>query len=233
MSTFKQLQDKLINFFGALDIEIKNEIKESINDTIWEINNENPRSIHLQESYNITLTQGSTTVTNGIPSDYDHILSIYLIVSGKKNPPLFFLSKQEWNLLRIFDLSNTTPSHYTIWDNTLLVAPPPDSAYSGVVDYYQFDSELTNDGDTCKLTSKYPRWEYLLISGVKSKIYDYLGSDQQMIDKSFIKYQNNLKRFRAWTHRNLNGSPNATRIKGWKEIISNFNVLPPEQLRRY
>ena len=174
MSTFKQLQDDVLNYFGGQDAEIKDEIKRAINETMWDINAEVPRSIHLEKTETFTTTVGTTTVTDGLPSNFDHILSISILV----------------------------------------------------------DSEMTLDADTCILTDHYPRWERVITKGAISKIHDYLGFDDQLIQKAEAEYQLVLKRFRAWTNRNLDKSPNSTRVRGWKEKRFQTNPLVPSQFRR-
>jgi len=232
MSTFLQLQNKVLNFFGASDQEMRDEVKEAINDVIAEINDENPHAQHTEETASITLTTGQSNITNGVPSDFGHIINLNLTVAGKEALPLEFMSWIEWNRLRPFDADNGEPIVYTRWKNVLYVGPKPDSNYAGTIDYYKIDSSLTNDTDTGLITDNYARWERLIIMGAKVKIHEYLQTDAQLIVKSDRDYQLAKKRFSAWIRRNFNRSQDASRIRNWKEIKTLTNPLIPIQLRR-
>jgi len=227
MSTFQSLQNKVLDFFGAADAEMREEVKEAINDVIAEINDEVPYAKHTQATDTFTLTQGSTTVT-GIPaSDYDHVLRIYLTVLSRAQAPLTYLTYSEWNNRRLYDLGNDIPTHWTYWNNVFYVGPPPDSAYSGTMDYYKFDTALSADSDTGLLTDLYSRWERIIIEGAKARIHEYLATDEDMIQRANNKYQYGIRRFRSWTRRNLNKDPDATRVRNWKERRYNVATSSP------
>lgn len=232
MSTFRQLQNKILNFFQGEDEELRTEVKDAINETIWEINSENPNSIHAQASSSITLTAGTSTVSSGVPSDFDRTLRLYIVVAGENKRPLVFLDRSQWLSERLFDLGNSVPTHYNIFNGVLYVGPPPDSAYSGTLEYYKTDSELSDNDDTGNLTSEYPRWERIILRGAKAKIHQYLASDSQMISLSSRDYEVAKARFKQWTRRNLDKSPESSRIKNWTEVKRRTNPLLPEQLRR-
>ena len=233
MSNFKALQDEVLEHFGLNDAEARDVVKKAINDSIWEMDAELPESPHQDGTKSITTTVGASLVTDGVPDDYDHIINIYLKDSdGKQKIPLINVSRQQWNIDRKFDLGNGTPSDYNIYNGNLYIAPVPDQAYTGTIEYYEYDTELVNDGDTCKLTDKYARWEHVIIKGAKAKVHAWQRTDQRMIELSLVKYANAITRFRAWIKRNINKSPNASRVRGWKEFTVKSTPLVPVQFRR-
>lgn len=231
MSTFLELKNKVIAKFGASDSEFLDELNRSLNATIAEINAENPEAPHLQSTSTFTCTVGTSAVTSGIPSDFDHQLNAYISVSGKNSPPLTYKSRKEWNIDRPYELGDSEPKFYNIWNNTLYLAPKPDKAYTGTLDYYSFDSELTNDTDTAKLTDRYPRWEHLIFKGTVAKMNEFLESDDRAIDRSRADYEFSTKRFRSWIRKNFDKSPESSRIKGWRERRP--LLLVPRQFRRF
>lgn len=234
MSTFQTIQNDVMNHFGASDTEFREEIKLAINDVIAEINDEVPQAQHTEKTATFTTTSGTSAVTSGVPSDFDHVCSIQLVDSnGKYQPPLVYLSRADWHALRLYDMDNSQPTHYNVWDGTLYLAPKPDSAYTGYIDYYIYEAALSNDSDTCDLTDHYARWERLIRMGAIARGYQYLATDAQMINISEMKYREGIKRFRAWIRKVYKKSAEASRIKGWKESNYLTNPLLPRPLRRY
>jgi hypothetical protein len=234
MSSFQEIQNDVMNHFGASDLEFRDEIKIAINDVIAEINDECPQAQHTEKTATFTTTLGTSAVTSGIPTDFDHLSSIYLIDSnGKYQPPLIYLSRTEWQNNRLFDMDNSQPTHYNVWDGVLYVSPKPDKAYTGYIDYYIYDSELTLDADTCDLTDHYSRWERVIRMGAIARGHQYLATDTQMINISEIKYREGIRRFRAWIRKKYPKSPEASRMKSWKEQQYRNSPLLPYPLRRY
>lgn len=231
MSTFLQIKNKIITKFGANDSEFLDELNRALNDTITEINAENPESPHLQTTSTFTCTASTSAVTSGIPSDFDHQLNAYITVNGKVQPPLIYLSRKEWNIKRPYELGDSEPKFYHIWNNTLYLGPKPDQGYSGSLDYYSFDDTLVDDTDTCKLSDRYPRWELLIFKGTVAKMYEFLDSDDKAIDRSRADYEFTTKRFRSWIRKNFDKSPESSRIKCWKE--RRYTLKVPKQFRRY
>jgi len=221
MSSFLTIQNKIQNFFGDESQECLEVIKEAINTTIFEINDECPELSSLKKSTNFTCTVGTTLVTGIPPSDMDKLLNIYLYNSdGDQLAPLVFLEKNQWNRDRIHLLGAAEPEFYTQYEAKIYIAPKPDIAYTGTLEYFAYESEMVSDSDTSSIQDTYPRWERVIIQGVKAKMYEYFQDDQEMIDNSYKKFRYDLLRFRAWTRRNLNKSPVSTRMKGWKETAA-------------
>jgi hypothetical protein len=233
MSTFLELKNKITTIFGANDQTFEDELERAINTSIAEINTETPESPHLQSTATFTTTVGASNVTSGIPSDFDHQLSLYLTVNGQNQPPLVYLSKKEWDEKRITEQGNSEPRFYTIWNNTLYLAPKPDQIYTGTIDYYSFDTELTNDTDTCKLSARYPRWEYVIVQGAITKMHEFLQSDDKAMVRTFNQFQYSLGRFRSWVRKNFDKSTESSRVKCWKESMNISNPLVPRPFRRY
>lgn len=231
MATFQQLQDKVLNHFGASDTEFRTEVKEAINDVIAEINDRVPRAVHLEATTTFTCTVGTSTVTSGVPSDLNYIQNIYLTANGKSSMPLIFLNRDEWNQKRYYDMTASEPAYYSIWDGTLYVAPKPDSAYPGTIDYLKYDSELVLDASTSLLTTHNQRWERLIILGAKSRMYDYMASDGQLIQKTAIDFERSLRHYMTWVKKNFNKSPDASRVRNWKEKPA--TLFYPAPLRHY
>jgi len=218
VSDFRTLQDRVLNHFGYQDSEARDECKNRINETIDEIEAEIPRALHTQGTDTFTTTSGTSAVSSAFPSDYDHIHSVYLTVSGEKQVPLGFLNRRQWNERRLFE-NEGEPTHYNIWDGVLYLGPKPDDTYTGTIDYYKFSTELSGDTDTTLITDHYKRWEHAIFKGAKAKMYEYQGTDGQLIQKADIEYRRALNLFRAWVNRNLNKSPESSRIRGWKEAL--------------
>ncbi len=225
MSDFRTLQDRVLNHFGYQDSEARDEVKNAINEVIAEIESQIPRALHTQKSDTFTTTANTSAVPSAFPSNYDHVLSIFLTVDGTKQTPLIALTRQVWNERRLFD-SAGVPSHYNIWDGVLYLGPKPDEAYTGHIDYYSFDTALSGDTDTSAITDHYSRWEHVIFKGAKAKIYEYQGTDAQLIQKSDIEYQRAINQFRAWINRNLNRTPEASRVRGWKEALRRHTRVP-------
>lgn len=228
MSTFQELQNKISNVFGVSSSEYTDEIKRAINESIFEIDSELPMSPHLQAtSTAATTTVGTITVTSGIPSDFDHILNLYLTdpSDNESRFPLIFLDRKRWNEERLFDRDNSRPTHYNIWNATLQVGPPPDQAYPVTMDYFKYSTELSNPTDTTSITSSYPRWEHVIIKGAVAKIHRFQRTDNQMIVTTEADYRSSLARFKAWVRRNFDKAPEATRIRGWKENYNHRNPV--------
>lgn len=219
MSTFQELQNSVTNYFGSTSSEYTTEVQRAINEAIWEIDSENPEAPHLQGNATPTTTVGTIAVTSGIPTDYDHTMNMYLIDpdDSKARYPLKFLSRKLWNEERLFDAGNSKPTHYSIWDGSLYVGPPPDKAYTLNHDYYAFNTELTTGAQTTKLTDHYERWEHVILLGAIAKIHSYQRTDEQMVQKSLLEYENAKSRFRAWVRRNEDKAPESSRMRGWKE----------------
>lgn len=225
MSTFIQLRASIQNLFGTNSVEYETEINRAINETIWEIDADNPQAPHLEGNATPTCTVGAILVTSGIPSDYDHMVNIYLIdpTDSKSRFPLEFLSRKLWNEKRLFDAGNQRPTHYNIWNNNLYVGPPPDKLYTINEDYYAYNIELTTDAQTTKITDLYPRWEHVILTGAIAKIHAFQRSDDQMVAMSLAKYESAKSRFRAWVRRNEDKAPESTRFRSWKEHAGSHN----------
>jgi len=172
-------------------------------------------------------------VTSGLPADFDHQLDLALMIDSKLQPPLTYIDPRDWNDARLFEQNNTFPTHYTIWNNALLVGPPPDKAYPVTLNYYAFDTELTTNAQTCKLTDRYPRWEYVIIQGAVSKMQQYLATDERAIDRDLALYEQYKAQFRAWGRRNIDKRPESGRVKAWYEKKRRVNPLIPRELRRF
>ena len=234
MSTFSDLRTRIQNFFGVSDTEATTVINDSINDILQDINAEVPQSEALQASTTFTLTVGATQIPSFPPSNLGRVLDIFVDdTDGNRRRPLEFITRKTWNEQRYFDLGNSIPAYYTIWDSNFHVAPKPNSAYTGGADYFKFDTALSGSTDTRSLTDTYSRWERVLIQGVKSKMYEFFQDDQSMIDLSFKKYQFELSRFRAWSRRNFDQSMDASRIRNWKELTPAIRNLVPFVIRRF
>tara|TARA_R100001480_G_scaffold18283_2_gene27740 strand:+ start:19619 stop:20326 length:708 start_codon:yes stop_codon:yes gene_type:complete len=227
MSTFQQLQDSVANVFGVASSAYITEIKRAINETIFEIDDNNPQAEHLQASSTATTTVGTILVTDALASDYDHTLNSYLIdpTDSKARFPLEFLDRSRWNEERLFDQPNGVPRFYNIWSGAYYIGPPPDKAYTLTHDYYTFNTELTGNSDTTKITDTYPRWEKVILKGAIAKIHAFQRVDDQMIANSAQAYQFELSRFRAWVRRNYDRAQESTRIRGWKEHSFNRNPV--------
>lgn len=218
MSSFLEIQNKIQNFFGDDSQECLEVIKEAINNTIFEINDECPELASLQASTNFTCTANTSLVTGIPPSDMDKVLNVYLFsADGDQYHPLIFIDRRQWLQDRFHLLSASTPEYYNIFNGAFYLAPKPDIAYQGTLEYFKVESAMTSDSATSSIQSTYPRWERLILQGTKAKLYEYFQDDQQMIESSYQKFRYDLMRFRAWTRRNLNKSPVSTRMKSWKE----------------
>lgn len=234
MSTFQELQAKIQDYFGAYDSEFLDVVKEAFNEIIADVNDRVPNAPHLQDTHTFTCTVGNSEVSS--PFNYNHSLVETITLTnedGKRRPPLIHLTRGEWNNKRYFDLDQGEPRYYNIWNGDLFVAPIPNYAYSGTMDYFKIDLRRTLDSDQVNITYDYSRWERLLLMGVRSRMHEYLQSDTQMINKSQLDYERGLRNFRRWTRRHFYRSPDSSRIRSWKEGYHLVSPRLPRQLRRY
>jgi len=227
LSSFQEIQNKILNHFSGNDDELRTEVKNAINDVIAEINDTVPKAQHLEKTTTFTTTVGDSALTGVPSSDQSRILNIQLQNSeGKDFNPLIWLPWNEWRIRKLYDIGNGCPAYYSEFDGVIHIGPPSSAAYTGRLDYYALDAEMTANSDIRSLTEHYIRWERLIILGGKSRIYDYLGHDGQMIQKSDRDFNKGLDQFRRWVRLDFNRSPEGSIIKNWKQIKLRRPITP-------
>jgi len=236
MSTYQQIQNKALNHFGANDDEFREEIKQAINDVIAEINSEVPFAQHLETTLTSIYTTAGLSYLNisqNIDNFINHFADIFFTVNDKVQPPLVYLTRKEFENKRINDSTQNQPMYFSLWDNRIYFLPTPDKAYLITINYYKYDSELINDLDEATLSDHYTQWERIILTGAIAKGYQYLATDAQMINLKLAEYQNGIKRFRSWMRKRIPKSPDASRVRCWKEFYNTITPLVPRPFRRY
>ncbi len=85
--------------------------------------------------------------------------------------------------------SKGKPKYYAIWDdNTMILGPTPDLAYSAELHYYYYPVSIVNYG-TSWLGDNF---ETVLLYGSLREAYTYLKGEQDMMQYYEQKYQESL-----------------------------------------
>jgi hypothetical protein len=139
---------------------------------------------------NVTGTMTASFQYFSLPSDWLSTFSLAVIdpVSGEYE----YLLNKDVNFIRAsYPPPNSTgkPKYYAIWDdNTMLLGPTPDLAYSAELHYYYYPPSIVNV-QTSWLGDNF---ETVLLYGSLREAYTYLKGEQDMMTYYEQKYQESL-----------------------------------------
>jgi hypothetical protein len=125
-----------------------------------------------------------------LPSDW---LSTYsLAVFNSSNNEYTYLLNKDVNFIRQSypDADDTgLPKYYAIWDdNTMILGPAPDLAYTAELHYYYYPASIVNVGNTWLGDN----FETVLLYGAIREGYTYLKGDPDLMQYYENKYQEAL-----------------------------------------
>ncbi len=139
---------------------------------------------------NVTGTMTASFQYFSLPSDWLSTFSLAVIdpVSGEYE----YLLNKDVNFIRAsYPPPNSTgkPKYYAIWDdNTMLLGPTPDLAYSAELHYYYYPPSIVNV-QTSWLGDNF---ETVLLYGSLREAYTYLKGEADMMQYYEQKYQESL-----------------------------------------
>jgi hypothetical protein len=139
---------------------------------------------------NVTGTMTNTFPYFQLPSDWLSTFSLAVIdpITGEYE----YLLNKDVNYIRAaYPPPNSTgkPKYYAIWDdNTMILGPTPDQAYTAELHYYAYPVSIVNAG-TSWLGDNF---ETVLLYGALREAYTYLKGEQDMMQYYDQKYQESL-----------------------------------------
>ena len=139
---------------------------------------------------NVTGTMTNTFPYFQLPSDWLSTFSLAVIdpVTGEYE----YLLNKDVNFIRAaYPPPNSTgkPKYYAIWDdNTMILGPTPDQAYTAELHYYYYPPSIVNNS-TSWLGDNF---ESVLLYGSLREAYTYLKGEQDMMTYYEQKYQEAL-----------------------------------------
>ena len=139
---------------------------------------------------NVTGTMTNTFPYFQLPSDWLSTFSLAVIdpVTGEYE----YLLNKDVNFIRAaYPPPNSTgkPKYYAIWDdNTMILGPTPDLAYTAELHYYYYPPSIVNV-NTSWLGDNF---ESVLLYGSLREAYTYLKGEQDMMTYYEQKYQEAL-----------------------------------------
>jgi hypothetical protein len=139
---------------------------------------------------NVTGTMTNTFPYFQLPSDWLSTFSLAVIdpTTGEYE----YLLNKDVNYIRAaYPPPNSTgkPKYYAIWDdNTMILGPTPDQAYTAELHYYYYPASIVNVSNTWLGTN----FETVLLYGALREAYTYLKGEQDMMQYYEQKYQESL-----------------------------------------
>jgi hypothetical protein len=139
---------------------------------------------------NVTGTMTNTFPYFQLPSDWLSTFSLAVIdpTTGEYE----YLLNKDVNYIRAaYPPPNSTgkPKYYAIWDdNTMILGPTPDQAYTAELHYYYYPASIVNVGTSWLGTN----FETVLLYGALREAYTYLKGEQDMMQYYEQKYQESL-----------------------------------------
>ena len=139
---------------------------------------------------NVTGTMTNTFPYFQLPSDWLSTFSLAVIdpTTGEYE----YLLNKDVNYIRAaYPPPNSTgkPKYYAIWDdNTMILGPTPDQAYTAELHYYYYPASLVNVNTTWLGDN----FETVLLYGALREAYTYLKGEQDMMQYYEQKYQESL-----------------------------------------
>jgi hypothetical protein len=139
---------------------------------------------------NVTGTMTNTFPYFQLPSDWLSTFSLAVIdpITGEYE----YLLNKDVNYIRAaYPPPNSTgkPKYYAIWDdNTMILGPTPDQAYTAELHYYYYPASIVNVGNTWLSDN----FETVLLYGCIREGYTYLKGDPDLMQYYENKYQEAL-----------------------------------------
>jgi hypothetical protein len=139
---------------------------------------------------NATGTMTNTFPYFQLPSDWLSTFSLAVIdpTTGEYE----YLLNKDVNYIRAaYPPPNSTgkPKYYAIWDdNTMILGPTPDQAYTAELHYYYYPASIVNVNTTWLGDN----FETVLLYGALREAYTYLKGEQDMMQYYEQKYQESL-----------------------------------------
>ena len=139
---------------------------------------------------NVTGTMTNTFPYFQLPSDWLSTFSLAVIdpITGEYE----YLLNKDVNYIRAaYPPPNSTgkPKYYAIWDdNTMILGPTPDQAYTAELHYYYYPASIVNVGNTWLSDN----FETVLLYGCIREGYTYLKGDPDLMQYYEQKYQESL-----------------------------------------
>jgi len=139
---------------------------------------------------NVTGTMTADFQYFSLPSDWLSTFSL-AVIDGTTGEYEYLLNK-DVNYIRAaypFPASKGKPKYYAIWDdNTMILGPTPDLAYSAELHYYYYPVSIVNYGTSWVGDN----FETVLLYGSLREAYTYLKGEQDMMQYYEQKYQESL-----------------------------------------
>ena len=139
---------------------------------------------------NVTGTMTADFQYFSLPSDWLSTFSL-AVIDGTTGEYEYLLNK-DVNYIRAaypFTASKGKPKYYAIWDdNTMILGPTPDLAYSAELHYYYYPVSIVNYGTSWVGDN----FETVLLYGSLREAYTYLKGEQDMMQYYEQKYQESL-----------------------------------------
>ena len=142
----------------------------------------------IRKNSTATMTIGNKYMS--LPSDW--LSTFSLAVFNPSNNEYTYLLNKDVNYIRqaypdADDLGR--PEYYAIWDdNTMILGPAPDIAYTAELHYYYYPTSIVSSG-TSWLGNNF---ETVLLYGSLREAYTYLKGEQDMMNYYEQKYQESL-----------------------------------------
>jgi hypothetical protein len=139
---------------------------------------------------NVTGTMTNTFPYFQLPSDWLSTFSLAVIdpTTGEYE----YLLNKDVNYIRAaYPPPNSTgkPKYYAIWDdNTMILGPTPDQAYTAELHYYYYPASIVNVNTTWLGDN----FETVLLYGALREAYTYLKGEQDMMQYYEQKYMESL-----------------------------------------
>jgi hypothetical protein len=139
---------------------------------------------------NVTGTMTNTFPYFQLPSDWLSTFSLAVIdpITGEYE----YLLNKDVNYIRAaYPPPNSygKPKYYAIWDdNTMILGPTPDQAYTAELHYYYYPPSIVNVGNTWLSDN----FETVLLYGCIREGYTYLKGDPDLMQYYENKYQESL-----------------------------------------
>ncbi len=139
---------------------------------------------------NVTGTMTNTFPYFQLPSDWLSTFSLAVIdpITGEYE----YLLNKDVNYIRAaYPPPNSygKPKYYAIWDdNTMILGPTPDQAYTAELHYYYYPASIVNVGNTWLSDN----FETVLLYGCIREGYTYLKGDPDLMQYYENKYQESL-----------------------------------------
>ena len=142
----------------------------------------------IRKNSTATMTIGNKYMS--LPSDW--LSTFSLAVFNPANNEYTYLLNKDVNYIRQAypDADDTgRPEYYAIWDdNTMILGPAPDLAYTAELHYYYYPTSIVDAGTSWLGTN----FETVLLYGSLREAYTYLKGEQDMMQYYEQKYQESL-----------------------------------------